>query len=116
MSVSPCFPRTVLSFPLERENVEQLLILRKGKAKAEKKSSSASRLQDATALAVQDKLASYLPPNDELDVSPPQELEPQHDNKVTNPVLDVRRFFLSLSFASVCVIIQCSTSLSLSQI
>ena len=70
-----------------------MLILHQGKVKAERKSAPASRMQDVP--VAQDKLASHLPPSEELDAGPALELEPPHDNKVINSEPEVRLFFFS---------------------
>ena len=67
------------------------------KVKAEKKLAPTSRLQDIP--AAQDKLASYLPPTDE--VKPGPALDPQHEIELTNPEPSVCRF---LSSSSVCIV------------
>ncbi len=86
LSESPIYP---LSFSLRERSI--MLILHQGKVKAERKSAPASRMQDVP--VAQDKLASHLPPSDELDAGPA--LEAPHDNKVINSEPEVRLFFFS---------------------
>ena len=61
------------------------------KVKAEKKLAPTSRLQDIP--AAQDKLASYLPPTEEVKAGPA--LDPQHEIEVTNSEPSVCRFLSS---------------------
>jgi hypothetical protein len=71
------------------------IVPREEKVKAEKKLAPTSRLQDIP--AAQDKLASYLPPTDEVKAGPA--LEPQHEMEVTDPEPSVCCFLSSSSRA-----------------
>ena len=73
------------------------VIPREEKVKAEKKLAPTSRLRDIP--AAQDKLASYLPPTDEVKAGPA--LEPQHEIEVTNSEPSVCYF---LSSSSACIV------------
>ena len=66
-------------------------MLREEKVKAEKKPAPTSRLQDIP--IAHDKLASYLPPTDEVEAS--LAVEPQYEMDVTDPEPNVCCFLSS---------------------